>query len=126
MTLTSPRLNEGSGLVGWHFIDNSAVRLATCARRHPMRYPIWHDWRESGTRATTHLNAPRKQRHCLADINPGDEPPHDSGLGLRRYNARVQRPPADALKCALYRSRSACNEMLGNGKAWPTVNVRAA
>jgi hypothetical protein len=29
------------------------------------------------------------------------------------YNARVQRPPANALKCALYRSRSACNEMLG-------------
>ena len=28
-------------------------------------------------------------------------------------NARVQRPPANALKCALYRSRSACNEMLG-------------
>jgi len=29
-------------------------------------------------------------------------------------NARVQRPPANALKCALYRSRSACNEMLGD------------
>jgi hypothetical protein len=28
------------------------------------------------------------------------------------YNARVQRPPANALKGALYRSRSACNELL--------------
>jgi hypothetical protein len=31
-------------------------------------------------------------------------------------NARVQRPPANALKCALYRSRSACNEMLGHSR----------
>jgi hypothetical protein len=31
---------------------------------------------------------------------------------VKQHNARVQRPPANALKCALYRSRSAYNEML--------------
>ena len=31
---------------------------------------------------------------------------------VKQHNARVPRPPADAMKCALYRSRSACNEML--------------
>ena len=48
-----------------------------------------------------------------ADTSTGDEPASRFFLPVRRYNARVQRPSADALKCALYRSRSACNEMLG-------------
>ena len=47
-----------------------------------------------------------------ADISPRDEPASRFFFTGRRYNARVQRPPANALKCALYRSRSACNEML--------------
>jgi hypothetical protein len=60
----------------WHFIDNSAARLATCPRRHTMREPIWHDWREAGTRTTTHLNAPRKQRRfdTLASLREMSQP----------------------------------------------------
>jgi hypothetical protein len=40
-------------------------------------------------------------------------------------NVRVQRPPADALKCALYRSLSACNEMLGFNSAYLNMEMIA-